>query len=54
MKPSKSILDRSFAYVNSAKTDIRETFRRAIAEREEQRKRDEMERQSKVRPMRKL
>jgi hypothetical protein len=29
MKPSKSILDPSFAYTNSAKTDIRKTFAKA-------------------------
>lgn len=29
MKPSKSILDPTFAYTNSAKTDIRRTFAKA-------------------------
>jgi hypothetical protein len=41
----KSILDRTFVYVNSAKTDLRKTFARI---RREKREADEREKQAKV------
>lgn len=35
-KPSKSILDPTFRYVNSASTDIRKTFRKAYRRMEKE------------------
>lgn len=43
-----NILDRRFKYVNSAKTNIRRTFRRVRRELREQAERDAQERQQKV------
>jgi hypothetical protein len=32
MKPTRSILDKSFVYRNAATTDVRATFRRYLAQ----------------------
>ena len=52
MKPPKSILDRSFPYVSSARTDIAKTFRRIIKQQAAERAALEAEKVNKVTPIR--
>ena len=48
MQPRKSILDRTFRYTPSVRTNIRKTFARVRFEQEQERRECEVEQQSAV------